>query len=85
MTKVETAGTNTMVMPVLMPGTLMGISTRTRVLVVLAPRSVSYTHLVVDALVDAGALHSLLFLGGCDLLADDGQCIGCLLYTSRCV
>ena len=31
---------------------------------------------VVDALVDAGALHSLLFLGGCDLLADDGQCIG---------
>ena len=31
---------------------------------------------VVDALVDAGALHSLLFLGGCNLLADDGQCIG---------
>ena len=31
---------------------------------------------VVDALVDAGALHRLLFLGGCDLLADDGQCIG---------
>ena len=31
---------------------------------------------VVDALVDAGALHSLLFLGGCDLLADDGQRVG---------
>ena len=35
---------------------------------------------VVDALVDAGALHSLLFLGGCDLLADDGQCIGGALH-----
>ena len=31
---------------------------------------------VVDALVDAGTLHSLLFLGGCDLLADDGQSVG---------
>ena len=39
MTNVDTAGTNTMVMPVLMPGTLMGMSTRTRVLVVEAPRS----------------------------------------------
>ena len=35
---------------------------------------------VIDALVDAGALHSLLFLGGCDLLADDGQCIGGALH-----
>ena len=35
---------------------------------------------VVDALVDAGALHSLLFLGGCDFLADDGQCIGGALH-----
>ena len=35
---------------------------------------------VVDALVDAGALHSLLFLGGCDLLADDGQCISGALH-----
>ena len=35
---------------------------------------------VVDALVDAGALHSLLFLGGGDLLADDGQCIGGALH-----
>ena len=31
---------------------------------------------VINALVDAGALHSLLFLGGCDLLADDGQSVG---------
>ena len=37
---------------------------------------------VVDALVDAGALHSLLFLGGCDLLADDGQCIGGALHLN---
>ena len=31
---------------------------------------------VVDALVDAGTLHSLLLLGGGDLLADDGQRVG---------
>ena len=31
---------------------------------------------VVDALVDAGALDGLLLLGGSDLLADDGQCVG---------
>ena len=31
---------------------------------------------VVDALINAGALDSLLLLGGCDLLADDGQRIG---------
>ena len=31
---------------------------------------------IVDALVDAGTLHSLLLLGGGDLLADDGQRVG---------
>ena len=39
MIKVDTAGTNTMVMPVAMPGTDSGMSTRVRILLMPAPRS----------------------------------------------
>ena len=51
MTKVDTAGTNTMVMPVLMPGTLMGMSTRNRVLVVEAPKSCAASTMLWSILV----------------------------------
>ena len=51
MTKVDTAGTNTIVMPVLMPGMLMGMSTRNRVFVVEAPRSCAASTMLWSILV----------------------------------
>ena len=51
MTKVDTAGTNTIVMPVLMPGMLMGMSTRNSVLVVEAPRSCAASTMLWSILV----------------------------------
>ena len=49
------------------------------------PADVQGTELLrqCHAQVLAGALHSLLFLGGCDILADDGQCKMCIRDRSK--